>query len=326
VNDLPADSVRYRLLRLKILVVDDYDPFRRLVCAALQDMAGTHAITQSADGLDAVTKAEALQPEIVLLDVGLPTIDGLEAARRIRTVAPDARIVFISVESDQEVIEEAFRSGANGYVRKPLASSDLIHAVEAVVNGDTFLSGGLALDPARGDRRHEVVFHSNDGALVDSFGRFVARSLRADGSAIVMGTRSHNEALAKWLKTVGIDADETARQGRYFPLDADDILSHIVVNGTPDRTRFGARLEKTMRAACDCASRAHGRVSICGECVGLLCAERNLDGAIELEQLGNELLKTHDVDILCGYALRDCRSEDRAMARICAEHTVARVP
>jgi DNA-binding NarL/FixJ family response regulator len=311
-------------LRLKILVVDDHEPFRRFVCAELQRRTEPQTIAQAADGLEAVQKVETLRPDLVVLDIGLPSIDGLEAARRMRRLSPGIRILFVSVDAVPGVILEALRLGARGYVLKPRASRDLLPAVEAVLRGDTFLSGGMTPPGLARDRQHEVVFYADDASLVESFGRFVATSLRAGQPAIALTTRSHSHALAKWLRTVGVDADAATRQGRYFVIDADEVLLQIMVNGVPDRTLFAQGLGNALDAAMTDARRAHPRVAICGECVGLLCAERNLDGAMELERTGNELLGTHDVNLLCAYPWRHCHADERTFERIRAEHTVAR--
>src|SRR6476661_2291141 len=99
----------------RVLVVEDFAPFRRLLCAMLATRAGFKVIGQAADGLEAVQKAADLKPDLVLLDIGLPKLNGLEAARRILTVAPDARMIFVSQESSPEVVREALEL-AWGYV------------------------------------------------------------------------------------------------------------------------------------------------------------------------------------------------------------------
>ena len=95
------------------------------------------------DGLEAVRQAEILQPDVILLDIGLPLLNGIEAARQIRKVAPTARIIFLTQESSAEVVHEALDLGAWGYVIKAQAGTDLLAAVEAIVQGGTFVSAGL---------------------------------------------------------------------------------------------------------------------------------------------------------------------------------------
>jgi DNA-binding NarL/FixJ family response regulator len=96
------------------------------------------------DGQEAVQRAEELKPDLILLDIGLPTLNGIEAARRIRKRAPESKIIFVSQESSLEVAREALNLGARGYVVKTRAASDLLAAVEAVLEGRQFVSGGLS--------------------------------------------------------------------------------------------------------------------------------------------------------------------------------------
>jgi DNA-binding NarL/FixJ family response regulator len=127
---------------LRVLVVEDYEPFRRFVCSTLQKLPEVQIIGEVSDGLEAVRKAEDLKPDLILLDVGLPTLNGIDAARRIRDVSPESKIVFVSQETSSDVVEEALRIGALGYVTKAHAGSELLAAVDAVCQGRKFVSSG----------------------------------------------------------------------------------------------------------------------------------------------------------------------------------------
>lgn len=126
-----------------VLVVDDYEPFRRFVCSTLGQRPDLQVIGEASDGLEAVQKAEELQPDLILLDLGLPTLNGIAAARQIRKLAPEAKIIFLTQESSADVAQEALSSGASGYVVKAHAGSELLAAVEAVCKGMQFVSSGL---------------------------------------------------------------------------------------------------------------------------------------------------------------------------------------
>jgi len=102
-------------------------------------------IVEVADGLEAVQNAVLLEPDLVLLDIGLPTLNGIEAARRIRKLAPASKIIFLSQESSSEVLQEALKLGAWGYVVKTRATSDLLAAVDVFLAGRQFVSAGLAI-------------------------------------------------------------------------------------------------------------------------------------------------------------------------------------
>jgi DNA-binding NarL/FixJ family response regulator len=128
---------------VRVVVVDDYAPFRNFFCSTLRKNPELQIVAEIADGLEAVQKAEELQPDLILLDLGLPKLNGIEAARRIRKVAPQSKILFVSQESSPDVVEEALSLGPAGYVVKAYAASELLAAVEAVRQGKRFISAGL---------------------------------------------------------------------------------------------------------------------------------------------------------------------------------------
>ena len=120
---------------IRVLVVDDFEPFREVVRLKLAARPELEIIGEASDGPEAVQKALALKPDLILLDLGLPTMNGIEVARRFRELLPDARIIFFSQESSVDLVEEALRIGASGYVMKAKARSQLLPAVDAVVSG-----------------------------------------------------------------------------------------------------------------------------------------------------------------------------------------------
>ena len=128
---------------VRVLVVEDFEPFRRAIRSLLAKNPDLQIIGEASDGLEAVRKAQELQPDLILLDIGLPTLDGIEAARQIRTLGPAPRVIFVTQESDEHFVQEAFRVGVMGYVTKLRARRDLLPAVDAVLGGRQFVSGGL---------------------------------------------------------------------------------------------------------------------------------------------------------------------------------------
>ena len=126
-----------------VLVVEDYEPFRRFICSTLGKIPELQIVGEASDGLQAVQKAEELQPDLILLDIGLPTLNGIEAACRISRLVPAAKVLFVSQNNDAEVVTAALSNGAKGYVRKENAKKDLLPAIEAVLCGDRFVSRGL---------------------------------------------------------------------------------------------------------------------------------------------------------------------------------------
>ena len=101
-----------------VLVVEDYEPFHRFICSTLGKRPELQIVGEALDGLQAVQKAEELQPNLILLDIGRPTLNGIEAACRISQLVPAAKVLFVSQNNDADVVKTALSNGAKGYVRK----------------------------------------------------------------------------------------------------------------------------------------------------------------------------------------------------------------
>ena len=335
---------------IRVLVVDDYEPWRRFVCATLAKRPELQIIGEVADGLEAVHQAQDLQPDLILLDIDLPTLNGLEAARRIRERSGKSKILFASVEKSAEIVEEALAAGAMGYVCKLDAVIDLLPAVETVLQGKQFVSAtrnshDLAVStdwqaaghrnevraspaltlPQRteGAPRHEVGFYSDDPSLLDHLTQLVRAAFKAGNAVIVIASKSRRDSLLRGLQAEGAEIDAVIDRGGYIALDAAEMLAAIMQKGKPDRARFlklfGNLIEKT-------AEGQKGRpahVTMFGECAPLLCAEGNPEAAILVEKFVNQLVKEYDVDILCMYplgGLQDKMTSD-IRERIRAEHS-----
>jgi DNA-binding NarL/FixJ family response regulator len=128
---------------VRILVVDDFEPARLLICSILRAQKQFQIVGEGASGLEAVQKAQKLQPDVILLDIGLPLLNGIEAAHRISKVAPGAKILFLSQNNDADVVRSALRNGTKGYVLKANAGAELVLAIEAVLRSEKFFSKEL---------------------------------------------------------------------------------------------------------------------------------------------------------------------------------------
>lgn len=127
---------------ITILVADDFEVLRRLVRQKLLEN-GFQAVAEAADGLEAVKKTAELQPDLVLLDIAMPKLSGIEAAARIRLLAPQSKVLFVSQNTDSSIAQLALSDGAGGYVLKSRIDHELLPAIEAVLQGKRFISPDL---------------------------------------------------------------------------------------------------------------------------------------------------------------------------------------
>jgi DNA-binding NarL/FixJ family response regulator len=126
---------------LPVLLVEDFAPFRNLIRTILEGRPSLHIIGEASDGLEAVQKATELKPQLILLDIGLPFLNGFEVARLVRKLAPDCKILFVSQEFSPDIVQEALNLGASGYVVKARVAKDLLTAIDAVIRGKHFVGG-----------------------------------------------------------------------------------------------------------------------------------------------------------------------------------------
>ena len=131
------------------LLVEDYAPFREIISSMLRQRS-EFEIVEAYDGMAAIQMAKELQPDLILIDIGLPKLNGIEAAKHLRTVAPRADLLFLSQETDADIVHEAFRQGAKAYVHKHLALDYLLPAIDVVRWGSQFVSGGLEFKGGNG--------------------------------------------------------------------------------------------------------------------------------------------------------------------------------
>jgi two-component system, NarL family, invasion response regulator UvrY len=131
---------------IKVLVVDDFEAFRESVCSMLLQTNRFQVVGQAVDGFEAIEKAEALQPDLILLDIHLPRLDGIAATQQIRKLAPKAKILFLTGIDSPEMAEEALTTGASGYLVKFYAGKELLEALEVVMQGGQFVSHSLRKD------------------------------------------------------------------------------------------------------------------------------------------------------------------------------------
>jgi two-component system response regulator NreC len=127
-----------------ILVADDHGVLRAGLCALLNAVPGMEVVGEAADGHEVLRLVGELRPDVVLLDISMPGLDGVEVARRLKEMAPDVRILILTIHTDKDILQRAIRAGASGYIIKMAAGADLVNAIHAVVQGDTYIHPMMA--------------------------------------------------------------------------------------------------------------------------------------------------------------------------------------
>jgi DNA-binding NarL/FixJ family response regulator len=333
-------------------MVDDYEPWRLFLSTTLQERRELQLIAEATDGLQAVQVAQQLQPDLILLDIGLPTLSGIEAARRIRELSPNTRILFVSENRSLAIAEEALHTGAGGYVVKSAAASELLLALEAVLQGKRFVSAGTSpTSTDAGDEHtahhlrrdnvvefprqthviphhHEVGFYCDDQSFPGRVTQFIGTALQAGNAVIVVATDSHRNSLLRSLQAQGLNIDAAIEDGRYIAVHAADALSIYMVEGVLNPDSYIEAFSNLIQTAEKAAKAEHPRVAVYGEGVHLLYAQGKAEAAIQVEKLCNQLTHLYDMDIFCGYSPGSVLGgmDSHLFQRICAEHSAVYFP
>lgn len=333
----------------RILVIDDFERLRRFVLSALEQRPEFQVVGEASDGLEGVQQAEELRPDVIVLDVGLPGVNGIEAGRRIREVSPKSRILFLSQESSPEIVREAFQSGARGYLLKSDVGTQLLPAIDSILEDRPFVSRGLppgaaqqaprevpgdqflspersSLPPPRSEAHygHQVATYRDDASFVSDFALFLAAALKVGNPVIVIATESHRRGILQQLHEQGWDIDRAMKEGSYIELDASQTLSTFMVNDWPDSQRLSKLAAGLIQDALKGAKSPAPRVAVCGECAPNLLAQGKGESAIEVECLWDKMARTYEFDLLCGYVLQDdllSEPNSHTFRRICAVHS-----
>ena len=316
---------------LRVLIVDDYEPWRAFILSSLQKWWQLQVVEEASDGQEAVQKSQRLQPDLILLDIGLPTMNGIEAARQIRQQSPNSRILFCSENLSPDVAEEALRTGAGGYLVKSDAGSDLLSAVTAVIQGKHFVSRKLAghafAEIADSgvvrDKGHVLQVYTEDTVLLDGLAALYCGSLAEGRSVAAIVTSSHQSGLEKRLRAQGVDVNEATQNGRLCILGADHALSEFMEPAGPSRERFLVQFGNMLRTLQAAPVAKRNGVVVFDEMVAVLLAQKKCDAVIRLEELWNELALTCSFYLCCAYPANAFGDGLTLVhyAEICAQHS-----
>ena len=320
----------------RVLVVEDHERWRRHLCSVLANAAGCEVIGAASDGREAVHKVETLKPDLILMDIGLPGVDGIEAARQVIARDPSSRILFVSEHQSPDIVQAALGCGARGYVTKSDAGRELLPAIDAIVRGRWFISARLGgrsfdtatdIDAARELRRHEAGIYSDEASLLDDYARFSEAALRAGITLIAILPESRRNALHQRLRARGVDVDGALRDGTHLVLEVPAIASRFIVDGRLDEARCWHAASTLVLQAASATGGKRPCAAVCGDGAATFLREGKVEAAMALERLWDDVARTFDVDVFCPYLADDLRCDDDnpIFQSICATHSAVRV-
>jgi CheY-like chemotaxis protein len=326
---------------IRVLVVDDYKPWHSFVSKALQKQPKLRIIGEASDGLKAVRKAQELQPDLILLDIGLPTINGIEAARRIREVSPASKILFVSENRSLDIAKEALSTGAGGYVVKSDATRELLPALRAVLKDERFISACLMNEgfsdppivvppaPARkfaANGGHRCEFYRDDASLVEGFSEYIKSALECGAAVTFVATESHRASVLERLKAHALDdLGVLIKQGSYTTVDVMETLPMLIgEDGRLDLAQCSRVLGELIARAPKTVTSGRNRIVACGEFAPVLLQQGKIEAAVEMERVTNEFTREHNIDVFCGYSYTamPLQESSSVLRRICLEHSV----
>jgi DNA-binding NarL/FixJ family response regulator len=314
----------------RILIVDDFEPWRRHMRSVLEKTPHWHVVGEASDGFAALQKAEALQPDVMLLDISALGLNGIEVSRRIRDLCPNCRILAVSEHRALEIVEKVFESGALGYVIKSDAGRELLPAVKAVANSEWFLSvrlRGAALDVAgaapKSTDSHWVGLYSDDSRREEACARFVGTALHAGHAVVVIADEAERARLEDRMRANGIEIDRAVEEHRCRTLPVADVVSKYLGDGRSDEKTVTKGLMSLLFAAAIAAGLNSLRVALCAAGAASVWREENVrHAAIHLEHHWQVIARTFHTPIFCAYSLVGFGdADDNVVGQICAEHS-----
>ena len=208
---------------IRVLIADDHALFRRGLTIVLEAEGDIEVVAEAADGEAAVTKVGELAPDVVLMDVRMPHLDGIEATRRIREAFPMTRIIVLTVSDEQDDLLDAVKAGANGYLLKEVSIEEVADAVRAVMVGQSLLSPAMA------------------AMLIAEFGSLAPVSEQVETAAAARLTGQELEVLRRVAR--GLTNDEIARE---LSVTESSVRNHVA--NILGKLQFRSRVEAALVA------------------------------------------------------------------------------
>jgi DNA-binding NarL/FixJ family response regulator len=317
----------------RVLIVDDHEGWRRSVSSMLRTRRW-NVVGQAGDGVEAVQKAHELGPDVILLDIEIPRMSGLEAAVKILAREPSSRILFVSGHRSWDIVEAAFATGGRGYLLKADVGHELLPAINAIADGQRFISRTLTGRPVERSRReglshhHQAVFYSEDSLVFDQFVRVGKTALDAGKTFILVAQEPRRVDIRRHLEVLGVDVERAVGERRYLSFAVADAFAPFMVDDCIDEERFWkASISLVIRAAAAARCEPPGVVA-CGEACPVLLRSGKAEAAIRIEHLWDELARTFNVEVWCPYLTVGMQNEadGEVFRRISDEHSVVSAP
>ena len=305
----------------RVLLVDDYKPWLRYVVSAIVKDPAWSLVGLASDGLEALEQADAHDPEIILLDIGLPSLDGLEVAQRILKRSPTVAILFVTALSSVDVAKAALAIGARGYILKANASTELLPAMHTIAGGARFVGDGLGSLSESPIVQHDVGFYTDEDLLVDEYARIAGRALASGRTFIIASCAARHARLRARLLKDGVDVDGALGEDRYREVDPTAIIDGVMRGESVDERQFWTLAHDLVA---EFGPHAGGHVVVCGECAPTLLNQGDVRSALQLEHLWDEFARAHHIDTFCGYLMPAHAADAHTLDALRAAHACVR--
>jgi DNA-binding NarL/FixJ family response regulator len=308
------------LPRSRVLLADDHAPLLESISRSLD--AAFDIVATAAGGRQAVDLATRLRPDVAVLDIGMPDCDGFEVLRQLRQGGMETKVVFLTMNDDDEFAAAAINAGAQGYVLKSRIHVDLIGAIDHVLAGRLFLPSLTSLSILAGSR-HSLQFHADEAHYVDEVSRLAEATLRSGAPFVLISGEAIRHGVAERLKARGMNLARLAERAQYVAQDTEQALSEMLEGGKPDKGRLAEMIRGLERSRQAVASPTPARLTIVGDMSAALCRRGSFAAALELERIWDELTHALPFFTVCCFPIEsalDADVRDR-LSTVCAEHS-----
>jgi DNA-binding NarL/FixJ family response regulator len=307
-------------MRPTIVVADDHPRVLQSVSSLLAD--DFDVVAAVTDGRQAIDAAGRLDPDIVLLDITMPVVDGLRAAQSLKRSGSRAKLVFLTLHAADEFVEAALATGAKGYVLKTRMEADLAAAIHHTLAGRTFVPSLASLSAVSPGSVHSLHVRRDEAFFFDEVATFLYAATRRGDMTAVIATEPIRAGIAGRLAAAGCDVAVEKERGRYIEWDATQSLSHVMNGTRPDRRIVTQFVEDLDRSRLAIGQGRPNRLAVFGEMSVLLLRDGNTEGAVAMEHTWNELSHDRPFMTVCSYPedLLNQQGNPEVWTAVCAEH------